>query len=113
MDNSVGRLPNQVSATGLTHLERGQLISKIQKKYKQLTLLAGSSPDSSGKVPARLERCQLVWKRVKEKINETVKKGLLLQHENIVSQPLNQLVCNRANSSGKGPAHLENIKTKD
>ena len=25
--------------------------------------------------------------------------------ENIVGQPHNQLVCNRANSSGKGPAH--------
>ena len=28
--------------------------------------------------------------------------------ENIVSQPLNQLVGNRDNSSGEGPTHLEN-----
>ena len=38
---------------------------------------------------------------------------LLCTHENIVGQPLSQLVCNRANSSGKGPADLENIKKKD
>ena len=33
--------------------------------------------------------------------------------ENIECQPLNQLVCNRANSSGTGPAHLKNKKKKD
>ena len=33
--------------------------------------------------------------------------------ENIVDQSLNQLVCNRAISSGKWPAYLENIKKKD
>ena len=31
-------------------------------------------------------------------------------YENIVGQPLNQLVCNSANLSRKGPAHLENVK---
>ena len=30
--------------------------------------------------------------------------------ENIAGQPLLQLVCNRANSSGNGPDHLENPK---
>ena len=37
----------------------------------------------------------------------------LLEHghmENIVGHPLNQLVCNGSNSSGKWPAHLENTK---
>ena len=30
--------------------------------------------------------------------------------KSIVGQAHNKLVCNRANSSGKGPAHLENTK---
>ena len=32
---------------------------------------------------------------------------------NIVGQPLNQLVGNRAHSSGEGPTHLEKNKNKD
>ena len=88
--------PTRSSATGPTHLERGQLIWKIQRKYQQLITLACSSPDLSGKVPAHRHK------------TKTKKKN-----KNIVGQPLNQLICNRANSCGKGPAHLENIKTKD
>ena len=79
-------------------------------------MLAGSSDTS-------FEQAQLVWKSLfqrtgkahlekgKEKIEETAKKGLILSlllHENIVGQPLIQLVCNNDNSSGKGRAHLEN-----
>ena len=52
--------------------------------------------------PFGLEKWQLIGIKLK-----------LKKHVNIVGQPLNQLVCNRANSSGNGPAHLENIKTKD
>ena len=33
--------------------------------------------------------------------------------ENVVGQSPKQLVCNKANSSGKGPAHLENKKKND
>ena len=32
--------------------------------------------------------------------------------ENFMGRLLNQLICNRANSSGKGPAHLGNVKRK-
>ena len=50
---------------------------------------SGSSPNSTGTGPAHLAKCQLIGTKLK-------------QHENVVGQPLNQLVCNGANSSGKG-----------
>ena len=87
-----------------THLEWGSSSGKHQKIDYQLLLWAGSSPNSSGTGPARLEKHQLLWKRVKE-INETVKKRIssLFIHKNIAPQLLNQCVCNR-------PTHLERVQ---
>ena len=93
MENSVGWPPTRSSATGPTHLERGQLMWKIHKKYWQLISLAGSSLNS--------ETVPVHQHKTKTK-----------KHENIVVKPLTQLVCNRADSSGKVPAHLKYIYKK-
>ena len=62
------------------------------------TLWAGTSPNSFGTVPVhkRVEKHQLTEKRVKEKINKTVEKRLILSLlvENIVGQLLNQFIGN-------------------
>ena len=74
------------SATGPTHLERSQLI-----QFFLTVIIVGwllSRLVRTG--PAHLGKCQLIG----TKLN-------LKKHENIVGQPLNQLVCNRANSSLK------------
>ena len=103
IENSVGRIPNQVihnransSAKGPAHMENTEKILTVNIVGGLFFRLVCNCPRLSKKVPAHRHKTQ------------TKKK-----EENIVCQPLNQLVCNRANSSGKGPAHLDNIKTKD
>ena len=61
-------------------------------------LWAGTSPNSSGTIPAhrRVEKLHLTRKSVNEKINKTVEKRFILSLilQSIVGQPLNQLVGN-------------------
>ena len=84
--------------------QQGHLIwtgagSYVKCRKNILISLAGSSPDSSGTGPVRLEKCQLIGTKLK-----------LKKHENIVGQPLKQFVCNKSNLSGNGPAHLKKYK---
>ena len=90
MENSVGRLPNQVVRNRANSSGKGP--AHMENTYKILTInIVGlpSSPDSFRTGPARLEKCQLIGTKLK-----------LKKHENIVCQPLNQLAAT-------GPTHLE------
>ena len=112
IENIVGRLLDQLvccransSGNGPARLENTNKI--FYDQHSGLALLPTR--------PVQAEKKRIIiWKRVKDKIQETVKKILilpLLLNENIVGQALNQLACNIANSTGKG-GPTQNVKKR-
>ena len=103
------------SATRPTHLERGQLIWKIQKDILTINIvgwhfsqLVWNRPSSSTrlKAPAHLEESKGEdWLNSREHINFIITSLLL---ESIAGQPLNHgSSSTTTNSSGEGPIHLK------